>query len=305
MIEQPLVSVIIPAYNCEKFLDRALYSVLAQSWKNIEIIVVDDGSTDSTAERAARFGDKITYVYQENAGASSARNNGIQIATGEYIAFLDADDSWVPSKLEVQVEVFLRNPGMALVSTGSLYLNEELESEHNSLSSPSFDPAAVRLEDFQNLFENPYLATSTVMVATSVARDVGGFDTALVTAEDLDFYFNCCWQRTFARIDQKLVYKAGVDGSLGGGPRTYADNMFVVNRFCEKHEDFRRDFEDSIQRQKVYIYTRWINYLLYHGDGRQARNVLNEAASLPIERVPLLRLKSYFCRLNAWLKRRN
>lgn len=304
MIEQPLVSVIVPAYNCEKYLERALSSVLAQSWKNFEIIVVNDGSTDGTAEQAAKFGDKINYVSQKNAGASSARNRGIQLARGEYIAFLDADDSWVSSKLELQVEVFLRNPAVALLCTKVLYLNEALEPEHNSLVSPGFDPDAVQLEDFKNLFDNPYLATSTVMVVTKIAREVGSFDTGLVTAEDLDFYFNCCWKRAFARLDQELVYKAEVEGSLGGGPRTYADNMFVINRFSERHEEFRRDFSSSIQSQKLYIYTRWINYLLYHGDGKKAREVLNEASSLPIENATLLRVKSYFCRLIAWLKRR-
>lgn len=303
MIKQPLVSVIVPAYNCEKYLERAINSVLAQSWTYFEIIVVDDGSTDSTAEQAEKFGDRIIYVSQQNGGASSARNRGIQLSKGEYIAFLDADDSWVPSKLELQIEVFLRNPAMALVCTKSLYLNEELEPEHNALASPAFDPDAVHLEDFKNLFENPYLATSTVMVATKVAREVGGFDIGLVTAEDLDFYFNCCWKRGFARLDQKLVYKAEIEGSLGGGARTYADNMFVINRFSERHEEFRRDSSSSIQSQKLYIYTRWINYLLYHGEGKQARAVLNEASSLPIENAILLRAKSYFCRLIAWLKR--
>lgn len=304
MTEQPLISVVVPAYNCEKYLERALGSALDQSWTNIEIIVIDDGSTDGTAEQAAKFGDKINYVSQSNAGASSARNKGIQLAKGEYIAFLDADDSWVPTKLELQMEVFRRHPEVVMVCTRSLHLNEELESEHNALESPAFDPDAVQLEDFKNLFENPYLATSTVMVSTEVAREVGGFDTGLVTAEDLDFYFNCCWHRGFSRLNQQLVYKAEVEGSLGGGPRTYSDNMFVINRFIERHEEFRRDYSSSIQRQKLYIYTRWINYLLYHGDGKQARVVLNEASDLPIENTALLRFKSYFSPLIATLKRR-
>jgi glycosyltransferase involved in cell wall biosynthesis len=100
-----LVSVIIPTYNRARTIERAVNSVLAQSWKQIEVIVVDDGSTDETSQLLARYGDQIHVICQRNQGASAARNTGIRAAKGEVISFLDSDDAWLPEKTERQVKL--------------------------------------------------------------------------------------------------------------------------------------------------------------------------------------------------------
>lgn len=115
MIQNPLISVIIPVYNCEKYISEAINSVLKQDYLPLEIIVVDDGSTDKTTENIKEFGSQITYIYQENGGTAKARNNGIKNAKGDYFAFLDADDIWVENKLKMQMEVFVTNPETDLV----------------------------------------------------------------------------------------------------------------------------------------------------------------------------------------------
>ena len=104
-----LVSVIIPVYNCEDFLAEAIESVLAQTYRPIEVIVVDDGSTDQSADIARSY-KEIQYIYQPNQGAAVARNTGLAAAQGEFIAFLDADDVWLPNKLEVQVGYLIEHP---------------------------------------------------------------------------------------------------------------------------------------------------------------------------------------------------
>ena len=101
------ISVIIPAYNCERFVEEAIHSVIHQSLKPFEIIVVDDGSTDSTKEKIAVFKDAVRYIYQSNSGSSVARNRGIREAKGNYFSFLDADDIWVHEKLEKQATAFI------------------------------------------------------------------------------------------------------------------------------------------------------------------------------------------------------
>ena len=106
------VSVIIPAHNASEYIGRAIESVLAQTRKPDEIIVVDDGSTDDTARIIADYGSKVIYIQQENAGPSVARNTGIEAATSEWIAFLDADDEWIPEKLELQTELLGRNTNL-------------------------------------------------------------------------------------------------------------------------------------------------------------------------------------------------
>jgi glycosyltransferase involved in cell wall biosynthesis len=107
--EPELVSVIIPTYNREAIVCRAIQSILNQSNQNFEIIVIDDGYSDNTAEIIPKYAPRARYVYQENAGASAARNRCIQEAKGEWAAFLDSDDEWFPDKLKLQTDLLLRN----------------------------------------------------------------------------------------------------------------------------------------------------------------------------------------------------
>lgn len=106
MESKPQISVIIPVYNRERYLAETIESVLAQTYRPIEIIVVDDGSTDKTADVARRLSENIRYFYQSNSGCSAARNKGIEIALGSFISFLDSDDLWVEEKLSRQMTVF-------------------------------------------------------------------------------------------------------------------------------------------------------------------------------------------------------
>ena len=116
---KPLVSILIPCYNCEKWLAETLESALVQTWKNIEVIVIDDGSTDETQAVIGNIKHpKLRYIYQHNQGVSAARNHGIYVAKGELIAFLDADDSFLSNKLIQQREMFVADPSLGLVQSG-------------------------------------------------------------------------------------------------------------------------------------------------------------------------------------------
>ena len=133
----PKVSVIIPAYNSSGFIEDALESVFKQTYRNYEVIVVDDGSTDKSAEIIGSFSDKrIIYIYQENHGVSVARNKGILESKGEYIAFLDSDDLWLPEKLEKQVAILNNNKNTGLVYTDFDVIHEG-ESSYWQLSEDS------------------------------------------------------------------------------------------------------------------------------------------------------------------------
>ena len=109
MINQPLVSVVIPFYSGIEWLFEAIESVLAQTYENIEIIIINDGSPEDLSEFVKEYNDKIRYVHQENRGAAAARNVGINLSKGEYIAFLDADDIWMPNKLKEQIYLMIKN----------------------------------------------------------------------------------------------------------------------------------------------------------------------------------------------------
>lgn len=112
---QSLVSVIIPVYNCERYLAEAIESVIIQNYRPIEIIVIDDGSTDGSADVAKKFGQAARYCFLQHSGISAARNRGIDLAHGTFIAFLDADDIWVQNKLALQMAVFGKKPDLDMV----------------------------------------------------------------------------------------------------------------------------------------------------------------------------------------------
>jgi glycosyltransferase involved in cell wall biosynthesis len=121
------VSVIIPVFNCERFIGEAIDSVLAQTYRDFELIVVDDGSEDDTAMRVRSYGDKLTYLYQSNAGQAKARNLGYAHSSGEYLVFLDADDRWYPQMLQVEVQALDANPQVGLVYSDVDVINEDGE----------------------------------------------------------------------------------------------------------------------------------------------------------------------------------
>ena len=218
----PLVSVIIPTYNAEKFIVQAIESVFAQTYRQYEILVIDDGSTDNTQEVLRVFEDRLHCYYQNNRGPSSARNKGIQFASGEYICFLDADDLWTSEKLQSQVEFMESHPELGLVFSDHEDFNQE-----ECMSSTWLDVKKKALgleletqipleEAFSKLVYENYISTPTVMVRKQCLEKVGGFDENLWSVEDRDLWLRiaahfpiACLPRIFCqrRIHQMNISK--------------------------------------------------------------------------------------------------
>ncbi len=182
MPESGLVSVIIPCYNQAHFLDEAIESVLTQSYPNREIIVVDDGSTDNTAEVARRYS-IVSYVYRENAGPSAARNAGVEAGRGKYLVFLDADDRLLPEALEIGVDCLRQHPECAFVS-GHCRL---IVTDGSLLAKPN-QPNIKRDYYLEFLRRNYIWALSTVICQRTAFETVKGFDTSIGRCEDYDLY---------------------------------------------------------------------------------------------------------------------
>ena len=171
----PLVSVIIPAYNCERFLRDAVKSVLDQKYSPLEIIIVDDGSTDGTANVAKSFTETVRYLHQTNQGPAAARNRGIEHAQGSLIAFADADDLWPANKLDQQLPYLIRDPKIDIV-LGRIQQVQLSETENGQTQSEEFAEPAFSV----NL--------GSAIIRKSVFERVGMFDETMRYSEDVDWF---------------------------------------------------------------------------------------------------------------------
>ena len=182
-----LVSVIIPAYNASRTIVRALESVLGQEYEPLEVLIVDDASTDGTGEIVRRFTDRRVRLIKldTNRGAAGARNVGIHAAQGEYIAFLDADDIWLPSKLSCQTRVMEQDEQITLVTSDSLWLSHsgELLRRDHERDAPASGPEAWKM-----LLAYTFITTPTVLARRRDLVDLGGFSGDLPVGEDQDLW---------------------------------------------------------------------------------------------------------------------
>ena len=194
------ISVVIPAYNAAVFLAEAVESVLAQSYGVCEIIVVDDGSDDGT-EAAARRHENVRYFRQEHRGPSAARNRGIIEASGDLVAFLDADDIWMPEKIELQVEKFMNDPRLGLCASASYLCGPALDNKRINRHRLDSCRMIRRKLVVSNLF-----ATPTVMVRRHCFEKVGLFDESLGFGEDWDMWLRVGNEFPMTYLDRPLCY---------------------------------------------------------------------------------------------------
>jgi glycosyltransferase involved in cell wall biosynthesis len=196
------VSVIIPTYNYARFIGEAIDSALAQTRPPLEVIVVDDGSTDGTAEVLAAYGDRIRVLRQKNSGVAMARNAGIAAARGEYLAFLDSDDAWYPRKLERQMPRFDAEPFLGLVHCGA----ETIDSEGRTLTTSVAGMEGNVAEAMLRLDREVIMPQgSSIVVPKRVAEDIGGFDARLPPSEDWDFCYRIAARYAVGYVPEVLV----------------------------------------------------------------------------------------------------
>jgi glycosyltransferase involved in cell wall biosynthesis len=207
----PLVSVVVPAYNCADYIGDALRSIFAQTYGPLEVIVVDDGSTDDTAKTIETF-PQIAYVRQENGGPSRARNAGIRRASAPYIAFLDADDLWTPSKLSEQVAIMLSHPEAGLVfgdmrNFSSPDHQEPTMFEKYRLTREYFGGVPLVAGALAKLLAMNFIPTGTVLTRREVLLDVGPFDEGLRQAEDWDLWMRIALRYPIAYTSSTVMLR--------------------------------------------------------------------------------------------------
>jgi len=200
---EPLVSVIIPTYNRSGFVVQAVQSVLDQTYSNVETIVVDDGSTDNTHEVLRKYQDRISYVYQERSERSKTRNEGFRHSRGNYIAFLDSDDIWLPTKIEEQVQILKEKAAVGVVYTNVQFIDEPGNQYDGELSWDE----PIRQVLYEDLMTHNVVTgtTSSAMIRRTCLEKVGLFDESMNACEDLDLYRRIARYWEFYKIDLPLV----------------------------------------------------------------------------------------------------
>lgn len=207
---RPKVSVIIPAYNAGAFIRAAVESVLSQTYQDIEVLVIDDGSTDETAAVIQSFGSRLRYISQSNSGPSAARNRGILDSSGEILAFLDADDMWTPSFLELQLAALSARPDV-----GAVYAWAQFVDEHGQPLADSFCPGLDGVTLRRLLLGGDSILLSAVAIRRESFQKVGVFDPALRQAEDWDLFLRMLAAGIrFDCIPRLLVHRRVHPGSL-------------------------------------------------------------------------------------------
>ena len=209
-INKPTVSVIIPTYNRACFVTEAIDSVLNQLFTDYEIIVVDDGSTDNSKEILEKYGDVITYIYQNNSGVSAARNTGIKNSIGSWLAFLDSDDKWRPEYLSTQMERAVHLPEICMQTTDCQTVvsdgNERTFFEWNStIAEFSGSDYLLLFEPFRFVVTHrPWQVGSTIIRRDAITK-AGLFDTNLTLSEDFDLMARVALHGSFGIINEVLV----------------------------------------------------------------------------------------------------
>jgi len=221
------LSVVIPAYNCASHIEETLASVFNQTRKPFEILVINDGSTDNTAEVVSKY-PQVRLINKLNQGPSETRNRGILESTGNWIAFLDSDDMWHAGKIEAVEKHIQDNPETDMVST-AFYIGNEKDWQKIT-PRRIYNP---RDSFFEQLYRRSFIATSSVVIKKDFLTKAGGFDTSLLVAEDLDLYLRIALMNAkYFYIREHLLYYRSHPNSITSNPlNAHQDIQKVFYKF--------------------------------------------------------------------------
>lgn len=248
MADKPLVSVVIATYNLAAYVPLAIQSVLGQVYSNIEVIVIDDGSTDDTRDaiRPYLMDARVRYLFQENRGQAAAKNYGVHESHGEYVAFLDGDDRWAPEKLDVQIPLFSRSEAIGVVYSRVLYIDEqgkELRVADNEL--------------FRGRVSGPLLIRNFIGFGTSVVKKecfnrLGGFKEQVRMGIDYDLWLRFSTQYEFDYVDRPLLHYRLWGGQMSKNFRSrYLNGIEIMKNFLHEFPEA----VDKITEQEAWAHT--------------------------------------------------
>ena len=241
------VTVVIPAFNAESYIDAALGSIAEQTLRDVEVILIDDGSTDGTLRRAARFAGALDQkiVRQANAGPAAARNTGVRRALGRYCAFLDADDVMLPERLAAQAALLDANPQLGLVYSDLMTFDERGTVHRTRRAFSELHDGTV----LDRLLLDNFITTSTVMAPKERLLDAGLFSEQRRVAEDYELWLRIAARWRVGMIDRPLVRYRYRPGSLSDDRLHCARcALEVIEAFWQEHSDYFRNHPGVYRR---------------------------------------------------------
>jgi glycosyltransferase involved in cell wall biosynthesis len=277
----PLISVVIATYNRAEYLPGTLRSVFAQTVRDLEVIVIDDGSTDSTQQVLADFGDRITYRYQSNKERGAARNHGLAIASGRYVAFLDSDDLWLPNKLEAELARLEANPSSGLAYSRAAYIGEDgryLGPMRGVAVEGDVLPALVRVGNIV-----PFGAH---LLHRERFEAVGGFreDRSLAGSEDWEAWVRFAFRYPFVHAPNLGLFYRIHKGGTVANPHHMKDAMWRAYELIYGNEDLLGRIEPYRLETECYLHQLMAS--LFHGSGNR-RAALSELGAVVRKRPRL------------------
>lgn len=274
------VSVVIPAYNVGKYIGRTIESVLRQKRSADEIIVVDDGSSDETAIVVKQYGDRVRYIYQENGGASVARNTGIEAARFDWIALLDGDDEWLEDKLALQTEHLGRNPELVW-TTANFYLCLCDEDRRGlSIEAKLGERALGGKEYFDDFFDNPLPHgcgwTGTMLIRKKVLEEAGMFRPGQLMANDLDMWWRIAyrWGQIGFISEPLAIYHMTIPQSITQKYNRLDIRRELIKRHLKLAEEQGR--LDVFKPCMAKMVTSWIRTVLFENRPRDIRIIMDD-----------------------------
>tara|TARA_X000000950_G_scaffold193094_1_gene232840 strand:+ start:10988 stop:11821 length:834 start_codon:yes stop_codon:yes gene_type:complete len=247
------ISVVIPSYNRKDFLKRSIDSAINQTKKPLEIIVVDDGSTDGTETMIKSDYDFVKFIKQKNKGVSAARNIGIKVSIGEWICFLDSDDEWKKDKLEKQINAMKSNPGYKFFHSNEIWIKNGLrinqKKKHKKYGGDIFDKC----------LDMCRISPSSVMINKTVFDEVGNFNEDLVVCEDYELWLRICDKYKVFFIDEPLIIKyGGHQGQLSYSIESIENHRIKALEYLTLENLNRKNKRHAIQMllSKLNIYLK-------------------------------------------------
>lgn len=277
----PKVSVVIPTYNRVSLISECIESVLRQTYKDFEVIVVDDGSTDDTEEVLKPYHGRIRYIRQENAGVATARNRGVLEATGEYVAFLDSDDQWFENKLELQMDLMTRHPELVMACGNGIYLDGKDKGKQviKEDRARQYEKNGITLRDAFYRFP---LRTSTILIKKDVFNQIGGFNESYRVAEDMHLAFSIMLKYGNAGFINTPLYKLkkGDDNLSSKGISKQLYSIRVLEELFLSNPEIKGILTDKeVADRLAYRYYHLAQAYRKQGDRNEALEAFKKALS--------------------------